>query len=129
MSGKVTQVGFREWLVKHADAMGARGWIRNLNRRTFEAVIHGPTDRVAPLIASCILGPETAMPTSYGATVIQPSSGDIADTFTVRDIPRAQDLTEQENEQITAFAGADDDDESSDDDADDEPAGMRHSDD
>lgn len=127
--GKVTQVGFREWLVKHADAMGARGWIRNLNRRTFEAVIHGPTDRVTPLIASCILGPEKAMPTSYHATVIQPASGDIAETFTVRDTPRAQNLTEQENEDITALAGADDDDESSDDDADDEPAGMRHSDD
>lgn len=109
--GKVADVGYRQWLAEHANAMGARGWVRTLNRRTVEAVIHGPTERVTPLIASCILGPAGAVPAVYQATVIQPARVELDDVFTVRDTPRAQDLTEQENEEIAALAGADDDDE------------------
>ena len=109
--GKVTDVGYRQWLAGHANAMGAHGWVRTLNRRTVEAVIHGPTERVTPLIASCILGPAGAVPAVYQATVIQAASAELGDVFTVRDTPRAQDLTEQENEEIAALAGADDDDE------------------
>src|SRR5699024_5456266 len=47
--GKVTGVGFREWLADHARRMNARGWVRNLNQRTMEAVVQGPTARVTPL--------------------------------------------------------------------------------
>lgn len=107
--GKVTGVGFRQWLAKHANKMGARGWVRNLNRRTLEAVIHGPTERVTPLIASCILGPDNAIPTSYHATVLQPGAAALSESFELRVTPPAEAITDQEGEEIASLAAAEQD--------------------
>jgi D-alanine-D-alanine ligase-like ATP-grasp enzyme/L-alanine-DL-glutamate epimerase-like enolase superfamily enzyme/acylphosphatase len=107
--GKVTGIGFRQWLAKHANRMEARGWVRNLNNRTLEAIIHGPTERVTPLIASCILGPPGAMPTSYQSTVLSPGEMPVSDAFELRDTPRYEDLTNQEREEIASLAGAEQD--------------------
>lgn len=107
--GKVTGVGFRQWLAEHANKMGARGWVRNLNRRTLEAVIQGPTERVTPLIASCILGPEDALPTSYQARVLEPGAVELGDDFQLRSTPRADQITLQESEEMASLAGADQD--------------------
>lgn len=107
--GKVTAVGFRQWLAAHANAMGARGWVRNMNSRTLEAVIHGPTERITPLIASCIIGPVDAIPTSYQATVIRADEAALPADFEWRLTPRPRDVTEVEDEEIAALASAEQD--------------------
>lgn len=108
--GKVTGVGFREWLEHHANKVGARGWVRNLEQRTMETVIHGPTERVTPLIASCILGPEETLPTSYQATVLPSAADELEEGFEIRTTPRLQELSSQEKAEIAAMARVDESD-------------------
>lgn len=106
--GKVTRVGFRKWLQGRARRMGAAGWVRNLNRRTIEAVIHGPTERIAPLIAACIIGPSGALPTSYNATVRQPDEAELGPEgdFEIRRRPEPEELSEAEESEIEQLAQA-----------------------
>lgn len=89
--------------------MRARGWVRNLNNRTIEATIQGPTERIAPLIASCIIGPSKALPTSYNATVISAEEADFsADVdFEIRRRPEPEELSEAEETEIQQLAQAD----------------------
>lgn len=107
--GKVTRVGFRKWLQRHALKMGAIGWVRNLNRRTVEAVVQGPTERIAPLIASCIIGPPNALPTSYNATVIPSVEAELRPEidFEIRARPSPGDLPASEHHEVQQLADAD----------------------
>lgn len=102
--GNVTRIGFREWLAHHANVMGAKGWARNLNRRTAEAVIQGPTERITALVAACIIGPEDALPTSYQATVIPASEAQLAEEFEVREEPKPGELTLAERIEIESLS-------------------------
>lgn len=106
--GKVTRVGFRKWLQRHALKMGATGWVRNLNRRTVEAVVQGPTERIAPLVASCIIGPSKALPTSYNATVIPSAEAELPEggDFEIRSRPAPEELSEAEQAEIHELAQA-----------------------
>lgn len=109
--GRVTRVGFRKWLSRLAEKAEISGWVRNLDQRTVEAVLRGPTDRVTPLVASCIIGPSRAIPTSYNATVIPADESEMTGNgFEIRPRPRAQDVSSKEREEISALARADDDD-------------------
>lgn len=65
--GRVTGVNFRNWLRRRADISGVSGWVRNVNRRTVEAVLVGPTDPTTAVAAATILGPQRAVPTAYEA--------------------------------------------------------------
>ncbi|MDS2174058.1 acylphosphatase [Nesterenkonia sp. CL21] len=109
--GRVTKVGYRKWLRRLAEKAGVQGWVRNLDRRTLEAVLSGPTDRVAPLVASCIVGPARAIPTSYNASVVAteewplPVSG-----FEIRVKPQPHEVSAQERAEMSELARADDDD-------------------
>ena len=69
--GKVTGVGFRAWLQKRAQGSGVHGWVRNVNRKTIEAVLVGDTVAATAVAAATILGPKAAVPTSYVATHIE----------------------------------------------------------
>lgn len=51
IEGRVQGVWFRAWTVQEARARGLRGWVRNRRDRTVEAVICGPADKVADMIA------------------------------------------------------------------------------
>lgn len=83
--GRVAKVGFRHWLQRHSELSGIRGWVRKINRRSLEAVLHGPTDRVAPLVAACVLGPSRALPDSYDARVIPLAEAQLGEAFEIRD--------------------------------------------
>lgn len=104
--GKVTRVGYRKWLQRHAQKIGARGWVRNLNSRTVEAVMTGPTERVAPLVASCIIGPSNALPTSYNATVIPATKAALpeANGFEIHPRPDHADLSVSERDEVQRLA-------------------------
>jgi len=54
--GRVQGVGYRAWLTGEAEARGLSGWARNRKDGTVEAVLSGPEDAVAALIAKCGYG-------------------------------------------------------------------------
>src|SRR5699024_1998736 len=81
--GRVTGVGYRKWLRRRAGVSGISGWVRNIDKRTVEAVIVGDTDPVTAVAAATILGPRHAVPTSYEARQIPIPEG--FDGFEIRD--------------------------------------------
>lgn len=58
--GRVQGVGFRAWTVRRAQELGLRGWVRNRRDGSVEALLDGPEDRVAALLALCRQGPPAA---------------------------------------------------------------------
>jgi D-alanine-D-alanine ligase-like ATP-grasp enzyme/L-alanine-DL-glutamate epimerase-like enolase superfamily enzyme/acylphosphatase len=81
--GRVTAVGFRKWLQRRALISGVSGWVRNVNRRTVEAVLVGPTDPTTAVAAATVLGPRRAVPTAYEAKHI--SFPERMDGFEIRE--------------------------------------------
>lgn len=69
--GRVTGVGFRRWLQRRARSSGVNGWVRNVDRKTIEAVLVGETVAATAVAAATILGPSAAVPTSYVADHIE----------------------------------------------------------
>ena len=61
---RVQGVGYRDWLVAEAVALGVSGWVRNRADGTVEALVRGPTDAVEELMRACRLGPRGAAVTS-----------------------------------------------------------------
>jgi D-alanine-D-alanine ligase-like ATP-grasp enzyme/acylphosphatase len=70
--GKGTGVGYRGWMQKRADGFGVAGWVRNVNDRTVEAVLVGPTAAASALAAAAVLGPKNALPTSVSTVHVVP---------------------------------------------------------
>ena len=58
--GKVQGVGYRAWIEGEAVARNLAGWARNRKEGTVEAVLSGPEDAVAALVAKCQYGPGMA---------------------------------------------------------------------
>jgi acylphosphatase len=58
--GKVQGVGYRAWVTGEAEARKLAGWARNRRDGTVEAVLAGPEEAVAALIAKCQYGPGLA---------------------------------------------------------------------
>lgn len=62
--GKVQGVGYRAWIEGEAVAGRLSGWVRNRKDGTVEAVLAGPDNVVAALIARCQHGPGMARVTT-----------------------------------------------------------------
>lgn len=60
VSGRVQAVGFRDWAVRRAGALGITGWVRNLRDGRVELLVAGSDDAVTALIESCREGPARA---------------------------------------------------------------------
>jgi len=58
--GRVQGVGYRAFVAEEAERRGLAGWVRNRRDGTVEAVLSGPAERVADLIAACRRGPPAA---------------------------------------------------------------------
>ncbi|APX64850.1 acylphosphatase [Sphingomonas sp. gentR] len=60
ITGRVQGVGYRYWFLGHAAASGLTGWVRNRMDGTVEAVVQGPGDAVARIVAEAESGPPAA---------------------------------------------------------------------
>lgn len=58
--GRVQGVWFRESMRQEAERLGVSGWVRNTPDGKVEAVVQGPADKVAALIAWAHKGPPLA---------------------------------------------------------------------
>lgn len=58
VSGRVQGVGFRFFTETAARNLGLTGWVRNLSDGRVEAVIEGPSDKVAALLDQMRKGPQ-----------------------------------------------------------------------
>lgn len=60
VSGRVQGVWFRESTRRTAEAQDVRGWVRNKDDGTVEALLEGPADAVERVVAWCRRGPSRA---------------------------------------------------------------------
>ena len=58
--GRVQGVGYRAWVADEATARDLEGWVRNVRDGSVEALLAGPADVVADMIAACRRGPSVA---------------------------------------------------------------------
>lgn len=59
-SGRVQGVGFRYFVLRHAEASGLRGYVRNLPDGRVDFLLQGPPDGVDAVIAQIRIGPAHA---------------------------------------------------------------------
>ena len=60
IGGQVQGVGFRDFAVREARALGLKGWVRNRADGTVEAVVSGADDKVKAFVGKCMRGPSAA---------------------------------------------------------------------
>ena len=60
VSGRVQGVGFRYFVMRHAQAENVCGYVRNLNDGRVEFLLQGTSDSVARTLGHIRLGPEYA---------------------------------------------------------------------
>jgi acylphosphatase len=60
IDGRVQGVGYRAWVENQAGAFGIDGWVRNRRDGSVEAVLGGPSDKLAEMLRRCERGPPTA---------------------------------------------------------------------
>mgnify|MGYP005820499787 CR=1 FL=1 len=61
IAGQVQGVGYRDWLVAEAIALGLAGWVRNRRDGTVEALLYGEPDSVEEMLRACRRGPPLAV--------------------------------------------------------------------
>lgn len=61
ISGQVQGVGFRDFAIRQAIALGLSGWVRNRSDGSVEAVASGPTKAIEAFVAACGRGPRAAL--------------------------------------------------------------------
>jgi acylphosphatase len=60
IAGRVQGVGFRDWMIEKAEALGLSGWVRNTPDGSVEALIAGDVAAVEELSRLCRRGPRMA---------------------------------------------------------------------
>lgn len=60
ISGMVTGVGFRYFVVGNARKIGVTGWVRNTDDEKVEAVLEGEKEKVEQMLELCKEGPAGA---------------------------------------------------------------------
>jgi acylphosphatase len=60
ITGRVQGVGYRAWVEHQARNHNLEGWVRNRRDGSVEALLAGPAEVVADVIARCRRGPSTA---------------------------------------------------------------------
>ena len=58
--GKVQGVAYRAWMVRLANKLQVKGWVRNQHDGSVEALLQGPSKSVNELLEACRSGPPAA---------------------------------------------------------------------
>ncbi len=77
--GRVQGVGYRAWVQRQAAAHSLRGWVRNRNDGTVEAVFAGDPDSVAIIAEGLLRGPPASQVT--GVDIRSDDESALAPTF------------------------------------------------
>jgi acylphosphatase len=70
--GLVQGIGYREWMVEKATALGISGWVRNRLDGSVEALVSGDTAAVEELLRLCRRGPRMAQVVSIEEELADP---------------------------------------------------------
>jgi acylphosphatase len=70
--GRVQGVGYRDWMVHKARALGVDGWVRNKGAEAVEALIAGDVAAVEELSRLCRRGPRLAEVSSITEDMAEP---------------------------------------------------------
>jgi acylphosphatase len=70
--GRVQGVGFRDWMIARAQALGLSGWVRNRADGGVEALVAGDTDAVEEMMRLCRRGPRLAQVSSIEEDLAEP---------------------------------------------------------
>ena len=81
ITGRVQGVGYRAWAIATARRLGLRGWVRNRSDGAVEALVAGPEEAVAAMLAACRRGPAAA---SVAAVEVGDGEDDGSIGFTAR---------------------------------------------
>jgi acylphosphatase len=84
VSGRVQQVGYRDWVVRKAAALRVTGWVRNLPDGRVEIMAEGDDDTLRDFTEACHDGPTLAR---IDAIDVQPAQGRPVKGFTKRFTP------------------------------------------
>ncbi len=60
VTGKVQNCGYRDWVIRRAQALRVCGWVRNLKDGRVELLIAGDDEAAGSLIEACREGPPLA---------------------------------------------------------------------
>jgi acylphosphatase len=72
IAGRVHGVGYRQWMVESARALGVSGWVRNRLDGTVEALVAGDAAAVEELLRACRRGPRLALVTQIDEQLADP---------------------------------------------------------
>ena len=81
-TGRVQGVAYRAWTRAVAASRGIRGWVRNRDDGSVEAVLAGPEDAVKAMIAAMSEGPGAARVTDVWTEPADPAT--VAQGFVIR---------------------------------------------
>jgi acylphosphatase len=70
--GRVQGVWYRAWTVENAARRGLRGWVRNCEDGSVEALFCGPPAAVDEMIEACRRGPRSAQVERIDQTLAEP---------------------------------------------------------
>ena len=80
VTGRVQGVSFRDWTRAEATGLGLTGWVRNRDDGSVEALLAGPSDRVADMVRRLHEGPAAARVTDVATA---PSGSPAPEGFTI----------------------------------------------
>ena len=74
VTGHVQGVAYRAWAGAEAAMLGLRGWVKNRDDGSVQALIAGPEDRVEEMIAAMSEGPGAAQVTDVWTEPADPGA-------------------------------------------------------
>jgi acylphosphatase len=75
IAGRVQGVGFRDWMVERAEALGLSGWVRNRRDGSLEALVYGEQAAMEEFLRACRRGPRLAEVLAIEEEMADPPAG------------------------------------------------------
>ncbi|MCK0210004.1 acylphosphatase [Starkeya koreensis] len=84
VSGRVQGVGYRVWFAREASRRGLKGWVRNRQDGSVEALVAAPAAALEELVLAARRGPPAAAVTDIQFDEGTLRDGEVPDGFEVR---------------------------------------------